>query len=160
VSKFQAALLAVCLAIASVVTYGVVTQAKTAAIFMNVGNIAWKAAGPPFPPGSSVKVAVIYGNPSLPGEYTLRLWQPAGTKIPPHIHSEAERGTVLSGTLYIAVGSKFDTSKATAVGPGGYFMIPPKTPHYAWTKVDTNVQVNAIGPRTMTMLSGKTGGGY
>ncbi len=159
-SKFGAALLAGSLAIASVVTYGVVTQAKMTAIFMNVGDIAWKPAGPPFPAASGVRAAAIDGNPALPGEYTLRLSFPAGTKIPPHIHSEAERVTVLSGTIYVALGSKFDTSKGTAIGQGGYFMIPPKTPHYGWTKGAAIVQINATGPRTMTLLSGKTGGGY
>lgn len=159
-SKFGAALLAGSLAITSVVTYSVVTQAKVSAIFMNAGDIAWKAAGPPFPPASGVKAAVIDGNPALPGEYTLRLWIPAGTKIPPHIHREAEHVTVLSGTIYVTLGSKFDASKGTAIGPGGYFMIPPKTPHYGWTKGAVVVQINATGPRTMTLLTGKTGGGY
>ena len=50
--------------------------------------------------GKGVETSVLYGDPSKPGLYVVRLKLPAGAKVMPHIHpGEARTMTVLSGTL-------------------------------------------------------------
>ncbi len=46
--------------------------------------------GPPFLP-VGVKIAVLEGDPSKTGQFTIRLQAPAGYKIPAHTHPTAEK---------------------------------------------------------------------
>ena len=48
-------------------------------------DIDWKPF-PAFP--SSVRLAVVVGEPSVPGPYTIRVKVPAGVKLMPHRHPE------------------------------------------------------------------------
>ena len=64
-------------------------------------NIDWKPFAA-FPP--SVRLAVIVGQPSEPGPYTIRVRVPGGAKLMPHRHSEDRIYTVISGVFYIGVG--------------------------------------------------------
>ena len=46
--------------------------------------------------GKGVETAVLYGDPSKPGLYVVRLKLPAGARVMPHIHpGEARTMTVL-----------------------------------------------------------------
>ena len=139
---------AVLITLLTALSLGAASLAK--GVFLNTSDVKWMTAKPPLPP--TVKVAVLAGDPSKAGEYTIRLMAPAGTKLPPHWHGETENVTVISGTAGIGLGSKWNQSKLVMIGPGGFFSIPAKTAHFFWAKTDTVVQVNAIGPRTMVML--------
>lgn len=57
------------------------------------------------PPGA--KLAVLEGNPTKSGAYTMRLLMPDGYRIPPHFHAGAEHVTVVSGALMVGMGEKF-----------------------------------------------------
>ncbi len=107
-------------------------------------DITWNDATAPLPP--TVKIAVLEGDPSKEGEFTMRLKVPAGWKIPPHWHPAIEHVTVISGTFYMGHGEKFDEMMGTALPPGGLAVMQPKTPHFAWAKVETIIQVHGIGP--------------
>ena len=50
------------------------------------------------------KAAVLEGDPSKEGMFTVRIKMPAGYVIPPHTHPKIERVTVLSGELGLAWG--------------------------------------------------------
>ena len=43
---------------------------------------------------------------------------PDGYKIPPHIHHQDERITIISGTLHLGMGSTFDQTKGAALSVG------------------------------------------
>jgi len=45
-------------------------------------NIVWKDAG------HGVKIAVVYGDPSKPGQYVIRAYFPPGVMSSPHFHGE------------------------------------------------------------------------
>ena len=96
------------------------------------------------PPGA--KIAVLEGDPSREGPFTMRLLLPAGYRIPPHLHPTVERLTVLSGTFYLGVGDTLDERAATAMPAGGYFSMPARMHHYAFTREQTMVQLHGIGP--------------
>ena len=119
-------------------------------VFLAPTDLKWGPAGGQWPAGA--KSAVLAGNPKNTGEFVLRIMAPAGAKLPPHTHSSDEYVTVISGTAGIALGSKWDQSKFHLLGPGGFWVIPANTPHYLWAKTDIEIQINAMGPRTMTIL--------
>jgi hypothetical protein len=101
---------------------------------------------------SGAQMAVLDGDPSKPGFFTMRLKMPNGYRIPAHWHSQPERVTVISGTLYLGMG---DGVKDTAIplGPGAYSSMPPKMTHYGWMKGETILQLTSIGPWTVTYIN-------
>ena len=60
-------------------------------------EIAWKDGPASLPPGT--KMAVLEGDPTKEGPFTMRLKAPDGYQIPPHTHPKTERLTVISGTF-------------------------------------------------------------
>jgi len=107
-------------------------------------DIDWKAFAA-FPP--AVRLAVVVGQPSEPGPYTIRVKVPHGVKLMPHKHPEDRVYTVISGVFYIGLGDKFDADKLQAYGPGSVVVLPGDTSHFHWAKSGEYVtQVTAIGP--------------
>ena len=107
-------------------------------------DIDWKPF-PAFPP--SVRLAVVVGQPSAPGLYTIRVKVPSGVKLMPHKHPEDRIYTVLSGVFYIGLGDKFDGDKVDAYPPGSVVVLPGNTSHFHWAKSGEYItQVSAIGP--------------
>jgi quercetin dioxygenase-like cupin family protein len=114
-------------------------------------DVAWADGPPSLPPGA--KAAVIQGDMKKEGPFTVRVKLPADYKIPPHFHPGNEQVTVLSGTFYAAMGDTFDASKAKAMKAGSFIQLPAKTPHFVYVKEETIVQVNAVGPWTLTYVN-------
>lgn len=113
-------------------------------------DLKWEDAAS-LPPGA--KIAVIEGKMSEAGPITARVKLPANSRIPPHYHATQERVTVLSGTVNIGMGDKFDPNKTTAMKPGTVLLMPPKMHHFAWTAEETVFQLNVVGPWTVTYLN-------
>ena len=98
-----------------------------------------------FPPRG--QLAVVVGDPSEPGPYTIRVKAPAGAKLMPHRHHEDRVYTVISGVFYIGLGEEFDPDKLQAYPPGGVVVLPGGTAHFHWAKSGEYItQVTAIGP--------------
>lgn len=116
-------------------------------------DIDWKQF-PAFP--SSVRLAVIVGQPSEPGAYTIRVKAPHGVKLMPHKHPEDRVYTVISGVFYIGLGDEFDADKLTAYPPGAVIVLPGNTSHFHWAKSsDYITQVTAIGPLGLEYVHSK-----
>lgn len=128
---------------------------------MNTGDLKWVDGPPSLPAGA--KLAVLAGDPSKSGMFTLRLKFPANYKIPPHSHSTTENVAVMYGTVYVGSGQKLNEAGATTVLTGGFCSLPGKSPHYAFTKEETVIQVHGEGPFTVTYVDAaddpKNGGG-
>ncbi len=78
----------------------------------------WKPF-PAFPP--SVRLAVVVGQPSEKGLYTVRV------RVP--------------------LGDRFDPDKLQAYPPGAVVVLPGNTSHFHWAKSGEYVtQISAIGP--------------
>ena len=115
--------------------------------------IDWKPF-PAFPP--AVRLAVVVGQPSESGHYTIRVKTPHGEKLMPHKHSEDRVYTVISGVFYIGLGDEFDASKLEAYPPGAVIVLPGNTAHFHWAKSGEYVtQVTAMGPLGLEYLSAK-----
>lgn len=111
-------------------------------------GLAWTE----FPNG--VRMAVFMGNPNEPGPYGSRARLPPHWRVAPHTHPEDGRvTTVVSGTLYWAIGEVFDESKMQKLGPGSVIIEPRGVAHYAMTKEDgAELQVNSMGPAGMKFV--------
>jgi quercetin dioxygenase-like cupin family protein len=116
------------------------------------GQENYGPAPKPYP--AQAQMAVLSGDPAQSGsQYTVRMKLADGTKIAAHSHGDTENVTVIRGTLMVGVGSSFNASEMIALTPGSYVSIPAGTPHYAMAKGETVVQVNGIGPASMTLTN-------
>lgn len=96
--------------------------------------------------------AVLYGDPGGDGVFAMRLNLPDGFHIPPHVHQQPEIATVISGAFRIGTGEEADPEGGTLLEPGGFFAYPPGEAHYAYAEGDTVIQLNSVGPWTITYL--------
>ena len=101
---------------------------------------------------SGAQIAVLNGDPTKPGPYTIRLKLPANTTLGPHFHGDTENVTVISGSLWVGLGDSVDQSKLMQLPAGSYASIPQGVHHYAVTKEETVVQLDGNGPFTMTAV--------
>jgi quercetin dioxygenase-like cupin family protein len=115
------------------------------------GDFKWVDAPPGLPKGA--KMAVIHGDPSAPGLFAMRAMLPAGYKVPPHFHPADENVTVISGEFYMGMGDTWDESKGHALPPGAVSIMPAGAHHFAWSKVETVIQIHAMGPWGITYLN-------
>jgi quercetin dioxygenase-like cupin family protein len=116
-------------------------------------DIDWKPFAA-FPP--SVHLAVVVGQPSEAGPYTMRVRAPHGVKLMPHRHPEDRVYTVISGVFYIGLGDQFDADKLQAYPPGSVIVLPGHTSHFHLAKSSEYVvQVTAIGPLGLEYISPK-----
>jgi hypothetical protein len=97
------------------------------------------------PPGATL--AVLEGNPmGATGDYTVRLKMPDGYKIAPHWHPKRENVTVISGTLKVGMGDKFDESKMMSFAATSFAYLDPSMHHYAMSSGETVVQIHGMAP--------------
>lgn len=109
-------------------------------------------------PGS-MDMATLAGDMGKPGLYAARIRIPGQLRIPPHVHPEDRLVVVLSGTLHIGFGERFDPALMKALPPGSFFVEPAGKPHFAWVQGDdVIVQVSGIGPSgTVYLGTGEAG---
>ena len=102
-----------------------------------------------FDPG--LKLAVIHGDPSGTGDYTVRLQFPDGYRFPGHWHPNAEHLTVLSGSFILGMGTTVNAAGEKTYAPGDFLYIPAKQPHFGGVKGATVIQLHGIGPFTINL---------
>lgn len=107
-------------------------------------GIEWGDGPPSLPPGA--RAAVLEGDPSAEGYFTLRLQMPAGYRIPPHYHKKVEHVTVMSGTFNLGMGDRFDETKTTPMPAGTFGFLPPTMTHFAFASEPTVIQLHGTGP--------------
>jgi mannose-6-phosphate isomerase-like protein (cupin superfamily) len=101
---------------------------------------------PPFlAPGA--QLAVLEGNPMADsGDFTIRLKMPDGYRISPHTHPNRENVTVISGTLKVGMGDKFDAGNMMSFSAGSFAYLDPSMHHYAAASGETVVQIHGQSP--------------
>jgi quercetin dioxygenase-like cupin family protein len=109
---------------------------------MAPNDIKWGAAPPTLPAG--MQMAVLAGDPTKPGIFTVRLKAPAGFKIPLHTHPTDEGVTVISGNVAFTMGGA--SAPAHTLPAGGFVMMPAGMQHSATMTGESIVQVTAQGP--------------
>jgi hypothetical protein len=107
-------------------------------------DVKWGPAPPVLPPGA--QAAVLDGDPTKPGPFTIRIKAPDGYVIPAHWHSIEENLTIVSGSFGLGLGDKFDKSKIRYLPAGSYARLGKEERHFAVAKGETIVQVHGEGP--------------
>lgn len=113
-------------------------------IMVMPNDIKWVDAPPALPPGA--QAAVIEGDPKVAGLFTMRIKLPANYKIMPHSHPANEHITVIEGSFYMGLGEKFDEKAAKQIPAGGFAMMNAGTRHYAFTEMESIIQLHGMGP--------------
>ena len=114
------------------------------------GSATW--ASPPGMPG--VQGAWLIGGQEKAGLYLFRVRLAKGAKIPPHTHPDERSTTVLSGTIQVGFGDRFDASRMVSIPAGAIYVAPAGVAHYIWARDGEAVyQESGVGP-TGTSFSG------
>lgn len=113
-------------------------------VLLTDAQLTWGEGPPSLPKGGLM--AVLSGDPSKPGEYTLRAKLPAGYRIAPHWHPTDEHVTVLSGSVAFGMGDKTAEAEMKVLPVGGYAMMPASMHHYFAVRTAAVVQVHGVGP--------------
>jgi hypothetical protein len=95
--------------------------------------------------------AVLFGDPTKPGPYVMRLrWLP-GNMSRPHFHPNDRFFVVIEGTWWVGAGEKYDPESTVPVPAGGYVLHKAGAIHYDGAKKEPAViQVWGMGPNTST----------
>ena len=114
-------------------------------IILRPGEMRWEDCSAAIPPGA--KCATVEGDRTAANvPFAYRLKMPDRYHVPPHFHPADEHLTVIAGTVNIGFGDKFDVKITKPMPVGSFIVIPRRTRHFVWTRGETIVQVQAIGP--------------
>lgn len=113
-------------------------------ILVKPDALTWKDS-PNLPKGG--QVAILVGDPTKLGEVVVqRLKFPPNYHVPPHTHSYAEFGTVISGSFGVGMGEKLEM-KGELAKSGSFWMHPARHAHYGWTGNEgVVIQIQFTGP--------------
>ncbi len=149
------------LAIGSLITAATAVQAQNAPAagaqapanmtLHPTAEIKWTEGPAAMPKGA--RMAILEGDPTQPGMFTLRLKFPDGFKVGPHYHSQTEHVTVISGTLHIGMGDQADPKATRRLSAGDFGFWVAGTHHFAWFEGETILQLHGQGPWTVTYVN-------
>lgn len=114
-------------------------------------DIPWTTGPATLRPGA--RMAVLEGDPTRDGVFTMRLWLPHGFEVHPHWHSQVEHVTILSGVLHFGVGERFDRAATRPMPAGSFGYWPIGMRHFAWAEGETVLQLHGRGPWTVTYVN-------
>ena len=101
------------------------------------------------PKGS--EVAVVKGDPTKAGDFTVHLKFPADFAVPPHSHPGDETVRVVSGgPLHYGMGDKLEMANAASLEKGYHVTLQAGMNHWAHAPVATVVAVSGKGPFGIT----------
>src|SRR3954469_8315514 len=103
---------------------------------------------PLLPPGALI--AVVNGDPTAPGKFTLLASMPNGYRLPPHSHPSFEHVQVQEGTLLVGTGDELDPKMTKALTAGDSATAPEGLRHFSIAKGRTLVSATLMGPYTIT----------
>ena len=105
---------------------------------------------PVLPPGAFI--AVVSGDPTRPGPFTLLVSMPNGYRIPPHSHPSYEHVEVKEGTLLVGLGDELDPKMTQALAAGDSATAPAGVHHFSIAKGRTLLSATFMGPYTITYV--------
>jgi quercetin dioxygenase-like cupin family protein len=115
------------------------TAQQADAPFVTPGSVKWNPAS--FP---GIGIAVAAGNPTASGMYAIFVKFAPGAKALPHTHPDQRIVTVLSGAIFVGLGTEMDQPKAVMLKAGSVVVIPADAPHFGWT-TDNEAILQEVG---------------
>jgi quercetin dioxygenase-like cupin family protein len=97
-------------------------------------------------PEQAIDGGRIFGDPSKPGIYIVRVRFNAGRGTRPHYHTQDRWATVIKGTWWTAEGDVYEPDKMIPIKEGGLMYHPAGLPHYDEAR-DVDVIVQIVGNR-------------
>ena len=105
---------------------------------------------------AGAKLAVVKGDPSKAGDFTVRIQMPANYAVPPHHHPGDETVRVMGdGTLSYGMGDKLDRSNVGSLTKGYHVTMAAGMNHYVFTTDPIELQVTGTGPFAITYVAPK-----
>ncbi|MFM7540996.1 MAG: cupin domain-containing protein [Planctomycetota bacterium] len=99
------------------------------------------------PVAKGFRAAWVLGQEKAPGPYILRVKASKGARLEPHSHPDERQTTVLSGTIWVGFGERFDESRMVEIPAGAVLVVPARTPHFVWARQgDAEYQETGVGP--------------
>ena len=114
-------------------------------------KLEWGPAPPGLPAGA--KGAIVSGDPSKAGAFTVRLDMPDGYEIRPHTHPTSERLRTIEGTVMMGLGRKWEDGKLQAHAKGAQMNLGAGEPHYVRAQGRTIIEVESTGPFQITYVN-------
>lgn len=114
-------------------------------------TLHWGPAPAVFPKGA--RMAVVSGDPSKSGTFSIQLSMPNGYRIAPHFHPTDEMLEVKKGTFLIGMGDTVSAANAKPMKVGDKETVPAQMHHFATAKGATIVAVTAMGPFVLTYVN-------
>lgn len=94
-----------------------------------------------------LETAVVSGDPAKAGApFVMRVRATKAAAVPAHWHPMDENVTVLTGTIKIGMGEKYDEKAAPTLSVGTYTLVPKDMRHFAWHAAGSVIQIHGTGP--------------
>jgi quercetin dioxygenase-like cupin family protein len=107
------------------------------------------------PLGVGPQQAVLFGDPSKPGLYVIRVHFPPGFHSSPHFHSQDRHATVIKGVWWNGTGDKVDFKQARPLKAGSYILHPAGGVHWDGAgDEEAIIQIIGVGPVETTAVGG------
>jgi quercetin dioxygenase-like cupin family protein len=135
------------LAASAAAALAVVASAQTRLTPPEVAALAAPAAVSGTSGAAGIRTAVLAGDPSRPGPYTIALSVPPNTRIAAHRHRDDRTAVVVAGTWYLGYGAPAREGAFKALPPGSFYAEPANAMHFARTGAEPAlVYISGLGP--------------
>jgi hypothetical protein len=125
------------------------THATHAKAHSKASALKWMEGPPGLPAGA--KFAVVSGDPSKAGMFTIRAKLPANYAVAPHHHPSDEKVSVKSGgPLSYGTGDKVDKTRVGTLEKGYHVNMMANMNHWVFNTEPTEIEVSAMGPFEIT----------
>jgi hypothetical protein len=96
---------------------------------------------------TGIRTAILDGDPSPPGPYTIALSGPPSTRIAAHRHRDGRTAVVVAGTWHFGYGARARDAALRALPPGSFYAEPANAMHFARTGAEPAlVYISGFGP--------------
>ena len=119
----------------------------------NDGGLTWGPVPPGLPAGA--RAAVVSGDPTKAGPFTVRVDMPPDYAIRPHHHPTSEQLRLLEGTLHLGHGAKWEEQGMKAMAADQPVTIAAKKPHFLHAASRVVLEVQSTGPFAITYVNSK-----
>jgi len=83
---------------------------------------------------SSVRLAVVAGDPAEAALFVIRVKVSFGVKLMPHRQPKDRVYTMISGSFYVGLGDSFDGEKVERYPAGSVIIVPGNSSQFHWGK--------------------------
>ena len=116
-------------------------------------GLTWGPSPPGLPAGA--QVAVVSGDPTKAGPFTIRVDMPPDYAVRPHHHPTSEELRLVEGTLHLGHGPKWNQPAMKSMATSEPVTLAPKEPHSLHAASRVVLEVQGTGPFAITYVDPK-----